>query len=426
MISVYFDRATDEDGAIDLRYMRSAEYRALVSRAQRFCVARFLCFRLVGQLMTSLMIFVSCMPRLEVLLEREVVKILGARKIARKHGGVELRVSHQELWKLSHDLRIAATIRVRVGQAHTPHFDALEEAMHRLPWAAYLPRTALPNVQVRCRTSALYHDDAVAERVEEFFWQRSVRAAEQAGVRHTVPKAADEESSGVYVRIVNDVATFSVDAAEQLYRRGLRSRVHRAPLRETYAAACLRATGLDASMALADPVCGSGVFLSERASIDGGFRLPRGFAFEQWPTHSKASYQTWCALRPPLAWPQGLRLWGGDSHADAMEMTEQNMRRWQAKEALQLHRMDVRDFLAQLSPDIDVIANPPWGKRLGGADAVGAAFGHWLRARPKDATGQVVVLVTGHEFLRATGVRWREVLRFRDASTPVRLMRYEP
>lgn len=376
--------------------------------------------------MTSLMIFISCMPRLEVLLEQEVVKILGARKIARKHGGVELRVTHQELWKLSHDLRVAATIRVRVGQAHTPHFDALQEAMHKLPWSAYLPRTALPKVQVRCRTSALYHDDAVAERVEEFFWQRSVRAAARADVPHTMPKVADEEGAGVYVRIVNDVATFSVDAAEQLYRRGLRSRVHRAPLRETYAAACLRATGLDASMALADPVCGSGVFLSERASIDGGFRLPRGFAFEQWPTHSKEPYQQWCASRPQLALPQGLRLWGGDNHVEAMEMTAQNMKRWNAGDALQLHRMDVRDFLAQLPPDVDVIANPPWGKRLRGADAVGAAFGHWLRARPKDATGQVVVLVTGHEFLRATGVRWREVLRFLDAGTPVRLMRYAP
>lgn len=373
--------------------------------------------------MTSLMIFISCLPRLEALLEAEVAEILGSRKIARQHGGLELRVTHQELWTLSHDLRIAAAIRVRVGQIHAPQFDVLNAGIGRLPWAAYLRRTALPKVQVRCRNSALYHAGAVTERIEDFFCERAQRAGATLDLSRGV--APDDDAPEVHVRIVNDVATFSIDAAEELYRRGLRTRVHRAPLRETYAAACLRASGLDRSMQLADPVCGSGVFLSERAAMTHGLRLPRRFAFEQWRTHDAAAYDAWLGQRAPLHFPDGLRLWGGDKSADALEMTAQNMMPWNAGDALTLHHTDARDFLEQLPHHADVIANPPWGKRLRGADVVGEILGAWLRARPRSAQGAVVVLVTRHEFLRATGVRWRELLRFTDGNTPVRLMQYE-
>lgn len=348
-----------------------------------------------------------------------MLQILGARKIARKHGGVELRVTHQDLWTLSHDLRIGASIRVRIGQIHAPHFDALQQSLGRLPWSAYLGRGALPRVQVSTRNSALYHGDAVAERVEEFFLGR---AQGSPGFEST--RAAINTPLQVHVRIVNDMATLSLDAAQDLYQRGLRTRVHRAPLRETYAAACLRATGLDTSTHLADPVCGTGVFLTERAAIGGGLRLPRDFDFEQWATHDAAAYAQWYAARPTFEFPAGLRLQGGDRDAVAIQMARENMAPWSASDAVSLHQGDVRDFLAQLSPDADVIANPPWGKRLRGADTVGMAFGAWLRERSSRAKGRVVVLVTGHEFLRATGVSWHEVLRFSDGNTPVRVMRY--
>src|SRR5690625_3207908 len=160
--------------------------------------------------MTSLMIFISCVPRLEALLEAEVVEILGPRKVARQHGGLELRVTHQELWTLSHDLRIAASIRVRVGQVHAPQFDALETGIGRLPWAAYLRRTVLPKVQVRCRNSALYHAGAVTERIEDFFRERAARGGATWDPARGI--TADEDAPEVHVRVVNDVATFSIDA----------------------------------------------------------------------------------------------------------------------------------------------------------------------------------------------------------------------
>lgn len=377
---------------------------------------------------TTLRVFLSCLPRMELLLQQELDALLSPRRWERKHGGVEGRITREELWTLSHDLRIAESIRVRVGRFPAPNFEALAQGLERMPWSAYLPREALPIVEVASSRSALYHDDAVRERVEAFFLARAAGA--EGGPAPAPPRegATNEDSRFplVQLRLVNDLAVVSVDASgAALHRRGLRPSVSRAPLRETYAAACLRVSGLSASMSLADPFCGTGVFLSERAGIEAGFALPRRFGFEGWATHDASAYAAWLALRPAPSMPAGLQLAGGDHSSAAIRAAEANLSVWDAGASLRLEVAEASQFLAGLSPETDVICNPPWGLRMRGASAVGAQMGTWLRSRPKGAPGRVFALVSGHDFLRASGVRWVEALRFRDGGTPVALMRYE-
>ena len=362
---------------------------------------------------TTYQIFVSCLPRFEVLLDQELQALVPSRKRARKQGGVELRVDRGELWSLAHDLRVAESIRVRVGAFHAPDFRALRLGLARLPWSAWVGRSELPPVEVSTSSSALYHDVAVQERVEQFFLERA--------------EASDAPKTGlaprVFVRIVNDAAVVSVDASGALlHRRGVRTTTLRAPLRETIAAACLRASGLQGSMQLADPVCGSGVFLVERAMSEPGAALPRWFAFETWPTHEADEYASWTYARPPLQMPDGLSLFGADNSAAAVDACRDNLQRIIGGEAVPVEKRDIADTLAALPPGTDVIMNPPWGERVSGSARVGAAVGQWLRRRPKADGGRVAVLVNGHEFLKASGERWDEVLAFRDGGLPVRLM----
>lgn len=372
--------------------------------------------------MTTFLIFISCIPRFEVLVEEEVVALVGARKITRQHGGLECRVTLQELWVLCHDLRVAASIRVRVGKVHAPNFDALQQGLGRLALTAYLERDVLPRVSAQSTRSALYHTQAIEERVRGFFADRAQVNGKTRNAyvqRATVP----DDAPLVYVRVVHDAATISIDVTgEGLYRRGTRPQIYRAPLRETYAAAALRASGLADSKLLVDPTCGSGVFLIERATLGGGFVLPRRFAFEGWASHAKEAYTLWCQERGRFVPPPNLQLLGGDRSQQAIRIAQQNIDALGLTEQTLLRCEDARVVLEQLPPHADVIANPPWGKRLEGSNALGYIFGDWLRARSARATGRVCVLVTGHEFLRASAVRWEEMLRFNDEGTSVRLM----
>lgn len=362
---------------------------------------------------TTHQLFISCLPRFEVLLDQEIDQILPGRKRERKQGGVELRVNREELWTLAQDLRIAESMRVRIGSFHAPDFQGLRIGLSKLPWAAWVGRAELPQVEVSTSRSALYHDDAIRERVEEFFVERAEKA--ETPRMNLAPT--------VFVRIVNDAAMVSIDASGALlHRRGVRTSTLRAPLRETIAAACLRASGLHESLALADPVCGSGVFLIERAMAGRGFVLPRWFAFETWPTHDAAAYSEWYYQRSELRLPEGLFLRGGDNQMSSVNAAKDNLQRILGGESVEIQKLDIFEFLDTLDPDTDIIMNPPWGERVSGSSRCGAAIGNWLRKRPKNAKGRVAVLVNGHEFLKASGERWEEVLSFRDGGLPVRLM----
>lgn len=362
---------------------------------------------------TTHQLFISCLPRFEVLLDQEVDQLLPGKRRERKQGGLELRVSREELWTLAHDLRVGESMRVRVGSFHAPDFRALRLGLAKLPWAAWVGRSELPVVEVSTSRSALFHDDAVRQRVEEFFMERAEKS--DAPRTKLVPT--------VFVRIVNDAAVVSVDASGALlHRRGVRTSTLRAPLRETIAAACLRAAGMHTSARLADPVCGSGVFLVERAMAAPGSVLPRWFAMETWPTHDAEAYSAWYYGRRELRMPEGLELYGADSSEAAVQAARDNLQRIVGGEGVRLERQEIGDTLAALDPDVDIIMNPPWGERVSGSARCGAAVGQWLRRRPQGARGRVAVLVNGHEFLKASGERWEEVLSFRDGGLPVRLM----
>src|SRR5690606_4928148 len=122
-------------------------------------------------------------------------------------------------------------------------------------------------------------------------------------------RTEDEDEAGaaqlVIVRIVRDECVISIDSSGALlHRRGYRQAVAKAPLRETLAAAMLRAAGWRGDRPLLDPMCGSGTIPIEAALIARRIppglaapdRTPRPFAFEAWPSFDREGWQRTVAL----------------------------------------------------------------------------------------------------------------------------------
>jgi putative N6-adenine-specific DNA methylase len=120
--------------------------------------------------------------------------------------------------------------------------------------------------RVTCRKSRLYHSDAVAERL--------AGALSGAVTGATIGAAGDEDadehdaSQLFVVRMAHDVCTISADAAgAPLYKRGYRTAVAKAPIRETLAAAMLVGAQWSGDTAVHDPFCGAGTIAIEAAMM---------------------------------------------------------------------------------------------------------------------------------------------------------------
>nr|MCU0701454.1 RNA methyltransferase [Myxococcaceae bacterium] len=150
---------------------------------------------------------------------------------------------------------------------------------------------------------------------------------------------------------------------ELLHVRGARQETGKAPLRETLASGVLRLCEWNPGEPLWDVMCGSGTFLLEASEQALGFQPGRNrrFAFERFGAVSpEALAQAKAARAKVSTW-----LRGSDLNAGALGVARRNARRAGVLDALQLERLDAT---ALKTPDVRpglVLANLPYGKRVG-------------------------------------------------------------
>jgi putative N6-adenine-specific DNA methylase len=226
--------------------------------------------------------------------------------------------------------------------------------------------------------------------------------------------AADErEVQRILVRIFRDKVTISVDASgELLHRRGYRQAVGKAPLRETLAAAMLRASEWSADQPLIDPFCGSGTLCIEGAMI--ARNIPPGrhrtFSFERWPEVSAANVAAARArgeegisraVLPPI--------WGSDRDAGAIRAAQENADRAGVAQDILFERKAISEVKAPSGSPGTLLTNPPYGVRVGEerglrdlyqrfADVLRNEFGGWRIGLLVPPRGLIEGLRIGHEW----------------------------
>ena len=299
--------------------------------------------------------FAIVAPGLEAVCAAEL-KELGFVDFQGVSGGVEFHGRLADLYRANLWLHTASRIVVRLARFRCRAFPDLYRAAVRLPWGRFLkPGTPL-DFRVTCRRSRLLHSDRVAETL-------------QAAVAHALGDTAPvsgQPGQLVLVRIVDDEVEISIDSSgELLHRRGYRTAVAAAPLRETLAAGCLRLLGWDGTQPLADPLCGTGTFLLEAALL-AGRRAPglnRDFAFMHWPGYRPGLWQALCGEARRLEQPCPAALSGGDADSTALEAARANLERLDAGHGVQLQHLALEQQPVHPGAGL-VLCNPPYGKRL--------------------------------------------------------------
>lgn len=362
---------------------------------------------------TSYLLFAQCSLGLESLLTAELTEG-GFSSLRPLSGGVELRANEESLWRVCLASRLAEGVRVRLKPFVAREFGSLKDRLKKLPLRAYLPAGSAVRLAVTCHKSKLWHSGAVAERVGQVL-------SEHAGFRvlsadESAPAGAESASfvHRLFVRIEQDQVQLSLDVGgERLHRRGYRAHVAPASLRETLAAALVRACAqqLASSGRLAaasprsaapfiwDPFCGAGTIVLEALQLAQG-ALPGGqrkFAFESFRGHDEqrfAAFRTQLGEQklPVPAGLAGLRALGSDASSRAIQAAEHNCRLARASAATIWLSADIEAAVEKVPQGAWVVTNPPYGKRLEQQEPL-----HKLRrvlARRADL-GPVMVLLGG-------------------------------
>jgi putative N6-adenine-specific DNA methylase len=365
--------------------------------------------------------FAVAAPGLEPLVADELRALQDIHPLvleAPEPGGVGFRTDRAGLYAANLHLRIASRVLVRVGAFHASAFRQLERHAAGVPWGEFVGDGQRVEFRVTSRKSRLYHQDAVAERLQAAVVTRASGAASDDG-RH-----APQE---FVVRLFRDQCTISADASgELLHRRGYRLETAKAPLRETLAAAMLAGAGWGANAPLLDPLCGSGTIPIEAAMVARCIPpgIGRGFAFEHWPGFDG---RAWSAVRQSarerILPSSPVRLLGSDRDPGAVQAAAANAARAGVGDDIEWRRVAISAIEPPPAPGW-VVTNPPYGVRVGDRTRLRdlyAQLGNVLRAKCR---GWEVAMLTAHPALEGqTGLGLEPRFSTENGGLRVRLMR---
>ncbi|MEL6767450.1 MAG: class I SAM-dependent RNA methyltransferase [Pseudomonadota bacterium] len=352
-------------------------------------------------------LFLVCPPGLEPQLFDEA-KALGLDDVRLAPGGVEAVGDWRAVWRANLELRGAVRVMVALASFRALHLAQLDKRLRRLDWSGLIPRGTAIHIEAQCRRSRIYHAGAAAERLS--------RALSDAVAAETV-KTRAEGTLGLRLKLDDDLCTLSLDSSgAPLYQRGYKEAVGKAPMRESMAALFLRAAGFDGQEPVLDPFCGSGTFVLEAAALAAGLQAgaTRSFAFEALAGHDADAFRA--LRRLPAGGLDGpARYFGADRDAGVVRMATENAGRagLGALASFACHAISDAAPPPGLEPGL-VIANPPYGARVGEGPSLGPLYATFGRVMRERFGGWRAALVTSEDGLaRATG------LPFRDPGPPV-------
>ena len=311
-------------------------------------------------------LFATAARGTEELLAEELTELGGVRARADR-GGVRFQANLNEALRIALWSRIAMRLLWPLAEAEARGAEGLYDAAHEVPWEEHLDPGATFAVEATLRDSEHTHSGFVALKIKDALVDR---LRERRGGRPDVDTRRPD------VRVVAHLAgtrlSLSLDVAgEPLNRRGYRVRPTVAPLKETLAAAILRAVGYTAEEPLVDPMCGSGTFLTE-AGLLAVRRAPgvhRAFGIERWPTLGDEARSILDRLRAEARAnerraPFPIR--GFDRNPEAVEAARANVRAARLEREIVVAEADATRPLPLEGLDHGLlVTNPPYGDRLG-------------------------------------------------------------
>src|SRR4029079_6172139 len=156
-------------------------------------------------------------------------------------------------------------------------------------------------------------------------------------------------------------------SGEPLFKRGRRDFTGEAPLKKNLAAGILRLAGWRPGIALLDPMCGAGTFLSEAAEMSLG-RAPgreRAFGFQKLARFHAGRAEAALARAQREEKPVApLAIHGADLYGRSLDHARMNLRDAGLADAVPLKQANLLELSAP-APSGMLVTNPPYGVRLG-------------------------------------------------------------
>lgn len=336
---------------------------------------------------------------------------LGARSLTILKRGVAFEADLACFYRVHFQARLPFRLLRQLSTFHCDSPKALYWGVQNsVDWEQWLPPSVSFRVDVSGTSNELKHSHFTALQVKNALvdFQRN-RWGERSDINLLKPDICFHlhlTSHGQAVLSVNG-------AVRSLHKRGYKEAMGIAPLKENLAAGLILMTNWDKRIPLVDPLCGSGTFLLEAASL--ALDLPpnnrRDFLIESWPDFDlalwlkekqKANQKTTTNHIPLII--------GCEQDPLIAKQANSNIASAGFEDIIKISNSHFRDIVMPETQGI-VVCNPPYGKRIGNKETLKDLYSELSDFLKTKASGWELWLLSGNAELTAS-LRMKATKRF--------------
>ncbi len=312
--------------------------------------------------MNRIELVAPCHFGLEAVLKKEIVD-LGYEIIQVEDGRVTFCGDQNAVSRANIFLRTAERVLLKVGKIRAVTFEELFDKIKELPWERYLPSDGKFWVaKASSVKSRLFSPSDIQSIVKKAIVERLKTVYHM----EWFPETGAEYP--VRISFMKDEATVCLDTTGlSLHKRGYRTMVSKAPIKETLAAALILLTPWKKDRILVDPFCGSGTIPIEAAMIAANIApgMNRSFTAEKWTNifDRKCWYQAVDEANDLVDAEIETDIQGYDLDGSIIKAARQNAAAAGVDHLLHLQQRPVTELNHPKKYGF-LISNPPYGERL--------------------------------------------------------------
>lgn len=312
--------------------------------------------------MSKIELVAPCHFGLEAVLKKEILD-LGYEIVRVEDGRVTFAGDEDAICRANIFLRTAERILLKVGQLHAVTFDELFEGIKALPWENYIPSDGKFWVaKASSVKSKLFSPSDIQSIVKKAIVERlkvvySLQWFPETGAEYPIR-----------ISFMKDEAVVCLDTTGlSLHKRGYRTMVSKAPIKETLAAALLMLTPWHKDRILVDPFCGSGTFPIEAAMMAANIApgMNRSFTAEKWTNFVGRKYWYGAIDEANDLVDDQIEtdIQGYDIDGDIIKAARQNAREAGVDHLIHFQQRPLSE-LSHPKKYGFIVSNPPYGERL--------------------------------------------------------------
>ena len=366
--------------------------------------------------------YMTCPRGIENILSQEITQIINKKNVI-DAGGVKFTGSNEDIYRLNYHSRVGMNLLIKLFEGNADNTDVLYKLIYDYDWHKLISpdKTFLIRSKINSRVIAnqnfttLKIKDAIVDRINK-----------EVGSRPSIDKKYPDYYITIYIK-EKRVMVYLNSSGKPLFKRGYRTKIHKAAINETLAAGILKSTDWMNHKVLYDPMCGSGTFLLEAAMH--AFNMPAGMLREQYAFFNFSDFDKnlWEKIKK-----EGMdninyhtiKLHGSDIIEKNISLCLESAEKLGIKKYITFKRTDFRN----INPDEDmgtVLINPPYGHRIGEVEKLQSLYKDYGDHIKNNFSGFDGYIFTGNlELLKFVGLRTKRKMILKNGKIDCRLAYY--